>query len=81
MMGKALPDLIELSIIHKDGETVPIEITSAVTSYKGMFTNVVYVRDIIERKKNEEKINKLKEKYFHLFNSAPISIMASNIVF
>jgi len=62
MSGKAIPDLVELSIIHKNGEKVPIEITSAVTSYQGMQTNVVYIRDITDRTKIKKELTKYQEQ-------------------
>ncbi len=63
MAGKAIPDLFEFTIIRKDGKETPVEITSAVTSYQGGSINVVYIRDITERKMAE---NKLKQYQQHL---------------
>ncbi len=61
MSGKTIPDLFELTIIRKDGKEAPIEITSAATNYEGKPTNVVYIRDIGERKKAEEEIKQYRQ--------------------
>ena len=55
MAGENIPGLFELLIIRKDGTEVPIELTSAYTTYKGKRANVAYIRDITERKQTEEK--------------------------
>ncbi len=56
MGGKTIPDLFELSIIRKDGEEVPVEITSAMAEFQGKIANVVYIRDITLRKKTEQAL-------------------------
>jgi len=56
MQGEVMPNLFEMSIIRKDGTEVPIEITSAYTTYKGERADVCYIRDITERKKMGEKL-------------------------
>jgi PAS domain S-box-containing protein len=56
LQGETIPGLFELSIIRKDGTEVPIEITSAFTTYQGKRANVVYIRDITERKKRQEQL-------------------------
>ncbi len=61
--GKTIPDLFELAIIHKEGKEIPVEITSAATCYQGKPTNVVYIRDITDRKITEKR---LKEYQQHL---------------
>ena len=74
MAGKAIPNLFELSIIRKDGKDVPIEITSAVTISKGEPNNVVYIRDITERKSLEQSLEKERHHYRSIFENAPIAL-------
>ncbi len=57
--GESIPELLEMSVIRKDGTEVPIELTSAYTIYKGEHANVAFIRDVIERKRVEEKLKKL----------------------
>ncbi|MFC2008210.1 PAS domain S-box protein [Chloroflexota bacterium] len=56
MQGEAIPGLFEISIIRKDGTEVPVELTSACTTYKGKRANITYIRDISERRKMEEQL-------------------------
>ena len=63
--GEFISRLFELSIIRKDGTEVPVEITSSVTDFQGGPANVIYIRDVTERRQVEEK---LKEYQSHLEN-------------
>ena len=56
MQGENIPGLFELSVIRKDGTEVPIEVTSAYTTYQGKRGNVAYIREITERKRSEEQL-------------------------
>ena len=56
MKGEIIPGLFELLIIRKDGNEVPVELTSAYTTYKGERANVIYLRDIAKRKQMEEQL-------------------------
>ncbi len=57
LRGESLPGLYEVNLIRNDGTRVPCEITSALTRYNGRPANVVYLRDITERKKAEKELN------------------------
>jgi PAS domain S-box-containing protein len=74
MGGKTISDLIEMYIIHKGGSEIPIEITSGATSYESQPANVVYIRDITERKQIEAKLSSSEKQYRALFENAPISL-------
>ena len=62
LSGEDIPDLIELSIIRKNGTEVPVEVTYAHSTYKGKSANVGFIREISERKKAEEQLTAEKEK-------------------
>jgi PAS domain S-box-containing protein len=53
--GEVIPDLLEISIVRKDGTEVPVEATYAHTTYKGKLAYVGYIREITERKRMEEE--------------------------
>ncbi len=53
--GEIVPELVERTIIRKDGTEVPLEVTFASTTYKGETVGVGYIREITERKKLEEE--------------------------
>ena len=54
--GETMPGLFEMAIIRKDGTEVPIEVTSAYTTYRGERANVAFIRDITDRKEAEAKL-------------------------
>ena len=56
MSGEAMAGLFEMSIIRKDSSEIPIELTSAFTTYMGKYANVAYIRDITERKQMQEAL-------------------------
>ncbi|MFZ7131877.1 MAG: PAS domain-containing protein, partial [Eubacteriales bacterium] len=55
--GERNPDHYEASIARKDGGIVYIEMTSGYTQYQENPVNVLYIRDITERKKIEEVLH------------------------
>ncbi len=74
MKGESLPGLYEINIVCKDGSYIDVELTSAVTRYKDRLANVIYLRDISERKELENKLADEKEKYQTIFEEAPIAL-------
>ena len=56
MSGEQVPDIYEMGLLTKKGETVPVEINAAIIEYSGKPADLVYVRDITERKRVEEAL-------------------------
>ena len=79
MRGETIPQLFELSIIRKDGTKVPIEATSAYTTYRGERANVVFIRDITERKQAEEREKHLREELHFSSRLAAIGQLAAGV--
>ena len=77
MSGEIIPGLFEMSIITKDGTEVPIEVTSAYTTYKGARANVAFIRDITERKHAEAALKESEEKYRSLVNNVKLGVLRS----
>ncbi|MFZ7103085.1 MAG: PAS domain-containing sensor histidine kinase [Peptococcaceae bacterium] len=61
--GTIIHRYFEMYIINKNGEEVPIELTSAYTNYQGIGANVAYIKDITERKRMETE---LRQYHVHL---------------
>jgi PAS domain S-box-containing protein len=59
LKGKNIPGFFEITIIRKDGTEIPIEATTAYNIYHGKPVNVAYLRDITERKRSEEELQKV----------------------
>jgi len=74
MRGEVLPGLYEVTVIRKDGSEAAVELTSAVTQFKGKPANVVYLRDVSSRKELEAALKNEKEKYQTFFEEAPVAL-------
>ena len=61
--GEEVENIYEIAIVRKDGSFFLAEINVSLVQYQGEPAGLVFLRDITERKKAEEKIKKsLKEK-------------------
>jgi len=59
--GESIPNLFEITITRRDGVEAPVEITSARSLYNNQPVNVVYIRDITQRKQAEKEIKQYQE--------------------
>ncbi|KAF0216058.1 MAG: PAS/PAC sensor-containing diguanylate [Geobacteraceae bacterium] len=59
LAGEEVPRQYETSIIRKEGTNVPIELTGAKTLWQKEPVDLVIIRDITERKRVDEEIQKL----------------------
>jgi len=66
--GESMPGLFEVRLLGKKGKIVPAELTSAVTDYQGKSVNVVYLRDVTERKKREQTLIVSEQRFKALSN-------------
>ncbi len=61
--GKEVKNVYEIAIVRKDGPVFPAEINVSLVKYQGEPAGLVFIRDISDRKKAEERIKKsLEEK-------------------
>lgn len=79
MKGESIPGLFEIAIIRKDGTEVPIELTSAFTTYRGKTAHVCYMRDITARKRAEEALRESEEFSSILLSNAPYPLFVINV--
>jgi PAS domain S-box-containing protein len=75
MTGENVPDMYEIIILSKDGREVPIEVISATTHYQGNIANVLYIRDITERKRMNRILTDSETRYAYLFENAPVCLL------
>jgi PAS domain S-box-containing protein len=61
MSCKNMPGLFEITIVRKDGIEIPVEATTAYTTYHGKPANVAYLRDITNRKLVEDELQKVEK--------------------
>jgi PAS domain S-box-containing protein len=74
MKGEPVSGLCEVTVICKNGTQVPVEFTEAMITYQGRPANILYIRDISERKRIEEALFIEKNRYQSLFEDAPVAI-------
>jgi len=65
----------ETVIIRKDGKRVPLEVSSALTTWHGESADIVFSRDITERKQAEEALQESEKRYRNIFETIPVSII------
>ena len=54
--GKDVPSIYETSILRKDGTTLPVEVNATLIDYEGRPADLVFIRDITERKLAEKQL-------------------------
>jgi PAS domain S-box-containing protein len=78
MSGMAVPGLYTMSIKHKNGNFIPIEVTGAFTTYQGKKANVLYIRNITERILASQRLEESENRYRSLFENVPVAIWESD---
>lgn len=48
--GKDVSSIYEMSLLRKDGTTLPVEVNATFIDYEGRPADLVFIRDITERK-------------------------------
>ncbi|MDY7039913.1 MAG: PAS domain S-box protein, partial [Chloroflexota bacterium] len=61
MAGGAISTLYDAYLLRKDGSTVPVEVNAAHIIYDGMPSDMVFIRDITERKRAEKELRERTE--------------------
>jgi PAS domain S-box-containing protein len=74
LLGTPVPGLYQMQIVRRDASIAAIEVTGAFTSYQGQKANVLYIRDITERKIAEARLQDSEERYRTLFEDVPVAI-------
>jgi PAS domain S-box-containing protein len=78
MAGKKVTKY-ETIILHKDGYYFDVELDGGVIPYHGSPADLVYVRDITERKKVENALRDSEAKYRSLVEMSPDAITISDL--
>ncbi|MFO0758658.1 MAG: PAS domain S-box protein [Byssovorax sp.] len=75
--GEAVPRSIELDLPHKDGHTVPVELSVSTATCQGKQVMVGFLRDIRERKGADDALRRSEARFRKLIESAPDLICVS----
>lgn len=71
--------IFDAGLLSKDGQKIPIEISSHIFKLKNNTVGLSIARDITERMKAENEIKESEEKFRNIFNSANDSIFLHKI--
>ncbi len=61
--GKDVPSIYEIDLLRKDGQTIPVELNALRIDFGGKPADLVFIRDITQRKQSEEALRKSEERY------------------
>jgi PAS domain S-box-containing protein len=73
--GKPAPEQYEIVFVRKDGQSVPLEMTSAKTVWRGQPAAILVFRDITARKQAEATLRESEERLSTILNSMPSAVM------
>ncbi|MBN2381030.1 PAS domain S-box protein [candidate division WOR-3 bacterium] len=79
MAGEDLPSVYETALIDKDGTRIEVELNVGLITYMNKPAELVFVRDITERKKAEEALRESEERYRSLVRTSPDAIALANL--
>jgi PAS domain S-box-containing protein len=79
MSQETVPGLYEISIIHKSGREVVVELTGGFTTYQDKAANIIYLRDITQRKLLEKELAQEKDRYKALFEHTPVATSETDV--
>jgi diguanylate cyclase (GGDEF)-like protein/PAS domain S-box-containing protein len=68
--GKAVPSVYELKLLKKNGEQIDVEINAGMIQYEGKPADLVFVREVTERKRAEEALEASERRYRELVEDA-----------
>lgn len=79
MAGKKLSPSWESALIHKNEHRIEVEINGGLTTYQGKPADLIYIRDITQRKEIENAIRESEEKYRMLLETSPDAIVVTDL--
>lgn len=66
---------VEVVARRRDGTEFPVELSISPIKLEDEWSAVAVVRDITEKKKEEQKVREAEQRYHALFNQAPLGIL------
>lgn len=79
MAGKDVPSRYEVKLIRKDGSTFWVEMNASLIKYKGKLADLVFIRDITDRKQAEEKLRQRLIYEQLLVRVSALAVKAKNL--
>ncbi|MBT7080487.1 MAG: PAS domain S-box protein [Chloroflexi bacterium] len=81
LAGIDVPNEYEMSVLHKDGREISVEINASITEYEDAPADMAIVRDITERKRIEKNLHDSEEKYRSLFDNMLDGFAIHEVIF
>ena len=78
MQGEDEPNVYESALRHKDGTKVHVELNASVIEYEGKPANLVYVRDISDRKRSQQRLESLQALLEAAVEQSPAGIVIAD---
>ncbi|MDY6880575.1 MAG: PAS domain S-box protein [Thermodesulfobacteriota bacterium] len=69
MRGKRVPNFYETVLLDRDGHELPVEVNAGIIEHEGRPADLVFLRDLSERKVAEESLRKSEERYRSILES------------
>ncbi len=79
MQGKEVPSIYEIELLQKDGKTIPVELNATRIGFEGKFVNLVFIRDISERKQVEKALRESEEKLLRSKKMESLGLLAGGV--
>ncbi len=76
---KQIPKHYEVFIKTKSGEEVPVELTISRTYWHGKYAHVIVLRDITERKRNEERDRQQQQQLMKMDKLTSLGILVAGV--
>lgn len=75
LSGESPPDLYELSVSHRTGRTLRVEVHAGIIQWRGKRCSVAYVRDRTERVIMQERLQEAHDELNSIFTNSQVGIM------
>ena len=69
LQGEQVPDEYEVRLMTRSGESVTMEVKPCVIEYKGAFATMVVMRNVTERRRMENALERMRSRLLNLLES------------